>query len=243
MCISIRAAAAGFFFLGATFPLWAVSAAKVGHEPLMCVPACRTCMPSSGNARVVATFKLPDSVIFARVYFRREGQASDYFLEMRRGDLDRYWAVLPCVEEAGGAAVVYRVVGRDRSGNSATTPSIKAAISSSCAVNLSEEEHRAAQNIVLGLTVPGQTQNPIGFCCQGIVGRISLSGELRNVTPCDMVAGGKGTGTGAGRSSALTNSSADMPSTTAGGNPSGPPPPPPPPPPPFSQSRPNPTPN
>lgn len=212
---------------------------------------------ASSNARVVATFKLPDSVIFARVYFRREGQASDYFLEMRRGDVDRYWAVLPCVEEAGGA-VVYRIVGRDRSGNSATTPSIKAAVSSSCAVNLSEEEHRVAQNIVLGLTVPGQTQNPIGFCCQGIVGRISLSGELRNVTPCGGVgvAGGKATGAGgkeggketgnagedAKRSSALTNTSADMQSTTAaasgtGGSSSGPPPPPPPPP--FSQSRPN----
>lgn len=255
MRISFRAAAAGFFFLGAAYPLWAASAAKVVHEPLGCVPA-------RGNARVVATFKLPDSVISARVYFRRDGQASDYFLEMRRGDVDRYWALLPPPEDAGGA-VVYRIVGRDGSGNLATTPSIKVAVSSACPVSLSEEEHRAARNIVLGLTMAGQNQNPIGFGCQGIVGQISPSGELRNVTPCSVVAGGKATGNPSrdpAALSALTVTSAGMKSTTAAacGNPSGlttggrdpggektptPPPPPPPPSPtptepPFSQSRP-----
>ncbi|HEX7578538.1 MAG TPA: hypothetical protein VF580_00930 [Thermoanaerobaculia bacterium] len=261
MRIFFRVAAAGFFSMGATCPLWAASAGIVGHEPLGCVPA-------RGNARIVATFKLPDSVISARVYFRRDGQASDYFLEMRRGDVDRYWALLPPPEDAGGA-VVYRIVGRDGSGNLATTPSIKVAVSSACPVSLSEEEHRAARNIVLGLTVPGQNQNPIGFGCQGIVGQISPSGELRNVTPCSVVAGGKATGNASrdpAASSALTVTSAGMQSTTAAacGNPSGlsiggregggektptPPPPPPPPPPsptptepPFSQSRPGPSP-
>ena len=220
MRISFPAAVAGLFLgsLGLNVPLWAASSANVGHEPLGCVPA-------RGNARVVATFKLPDSVTSARVYFRRDGQTSEYFLEMRRGDLDRYWALLPPPEEAGGF-VAYRVVGRDGNGNSASTPLIKAPVSTSCAFSLSEEERRAARNIVLGLTAAGQTQNPTGFGCEGIVGQISPLGELRNVTPCSVMAGGSKS-SGASRDviqpAALTASSPGFQSTTAAscGNPDG----------------------
>ena len=249
MLISFRAVTLGAC-LGTVFPLFAAAGANVGHEPLRCVPA-------RGNAKVVATFKLPDSVTSARVYFRLDGQGSDYFLEMRRGDQDRYWALLPQVEDSA-AALVYRVVARDGAGNSATTPAIRAGVSVGCPVGLSEEERRAARNIVLGLTEPGQNQNPVGFGCEGIVGQISPSGELRNVTPCSVVAGGK-TAVPAGRdatpSMALTATSGGMQSTTAAacGNPDGlstggkgkiiDPPPPPPPPPPPSESRPKPLPN
>jgi hypothetical protein len=174
---------------------------------------------------VVATFNLPDSVTSARVYFRRDGQASDYFLEMRRGDHDRYWAVLPSPEETGNF-VLYRIVGRDGSGNTATTAPIKAPVSSTCVVNLTAEESRAARNIVLGLTVASQNQNPTGFGCEGIVGQISPGGELRSVTPCRVVAGGKAAGASSRDDvpvTALTVTSTGLQSTTAAscGNPDG----------------------
>lgn len=241
----LRIATAGLC-LGVAFPLWA-AAERVNHEPLRCVPV-------RGNARVVAEFRLPDSVVSARVYFHRDGQGADYFLEMRRGDQDRYWALLPAAEESA-SAVAYRVVARDGSGNSATTPVIRAVVDAGCpAFAFSEEERRAARNIVLGLTAPEQTQNPVGFRCEGIVGQISPGGELRNVTPCSVVAGRKAPGTSSRDSSpgvALTATTGGILTTTAASclNPDGlapggrgetniiPPPPPPPPPP--SQSRPN----
>ena len=239
MLLSLRAAATGLC-LWAAYPVFAAPVANIGHEPLRCVPVL-------GNARVVASPKLPDSVTSARVYFRADGQRAEYFLEMRRGDQDRYWALLP--QAVGGAtAVVYRVVARDGAGNSLSTPPLRVAVSSACPVSLTDEDVRAARNIVLGLTEQGQDQNPVGFGCEGIVGQISPSGVLRNVTPCGVVAGGKAQPApvrGGYPTLALSATSGGMQSTTAASclNPDGltpggrgdtniiPPPPPPPPPP------------
>ncbi len=244
MSNSYRLVVAGVF-LGVATSLWAAPTTKIGHDPLTCVPA-------RASARVVASIKLPDSLTSARVYFRQEGQASEYFLEMRRGDLDRYWAVLPAADSAEGF-VVYRIVARDGSGNSVSTPSARAAISSTCAVSLSAEELRAARNIVLGLTAVDQNQNPAGFGCEGIVAMISPSGEFRSVTPCAAVAGAVPAGKRTSDPAAITSQTAPssgMQSTTAAtcANPDGltpgpRPPTPTPTRPPLSFSRPNPSPN
>lgn len=152
---------------------------RIQHERL-------TCVPSDGNARVKANISAGSPLTSVRLYFRAAQWSRDYYLEMRRGDAGLFWAVLP-VPESGTKAVQYRIVTRDGDGFEASTDSIVVPTDSNCTVNLTDEEKRYANNLVIGLTNDQQNAIPDGFKCVGLVSKITVNGELRPNDECRKV--------------------------------------------------------
>ncbi|MBP7676168.1 MAG: hypothetical protein KBB14_07590 [Thermoanaerobaculia bacterium] len=155
------------------------------HEPLRCIP-------SSGNAKVLATWTGAGQVTTARVYFRAAGAKEESFLELRRGTAAKaFWAVLP-VPGAGVETIRYRIALRDSDGREASAGPAEARVTSTCPVTLSPEEAAYARNLVVGRTSVSQPAVPTGFSCAGMVASISSGGEMRALPPCmQMVAAAK----------------------------------------------------
>ena len=152
-----------------------VAAGAVDHEPLLC-------LPMDTSARVSASVGREASVSSARVYFRPEGAASDYFLEMRRSSGSNWVAFFPVVASSE-TAVLYRIEVRDGEGRMQATPAVRVKASPGCQALMTDDERRMAKNLVLGLTVAGQPVVPVGFSSAGIVARITPSGDLQTVLP------------------------------------------------------------
>jgi hypothetical protein len=143
------------------------------------------CVHPGSNASVGALIT-PSSasapVASARVRFHAYGHEGDYYLEMRRGDHDQYWAVLPQVKESTDA-ILYRVVAKDVAGQESSSASLMIHTGMDCPVPvLNPDERRYASNLVLGLTSDGQADTPPGFLCTGIISVIKTSGQLASTT-------------------------------------------------------------
>lgn len=192
-----------------SFPVMAADS-RIVHEPIACVPA-------GGNARLVAEVQAPDAPTSMRVYFRASSGVDDYYVEMRRGDGGRYWALLP-VPSANDAAVLYRIQAKDTDGKAFKTDTRRVLVSMACpAPQLSGDEKKYGRNLIVGLTTAQQTEVPVGFSCAGIVGRISASGELKSVPGCGagvMLAGGS-TGQGNVGTATGTTGVVSRPATAA----------------------------
>ena len=147
----------------------------ISHEPL-------TCIPVDASARVAAGTAASEAVSSARVYFRPEGVASDYFVEMRRGTGDNWVGFLPSAASAD-TVITYRVEMKDADGRARRTAPTRVQASASCPVRMSDEDRRMSKNLVLGLTAAGQPVVPAGFSAAGIVARISPEGDLQTLPP------------------------------------------------------------
>lgn len=147
----------------------------ISHEPL-------TCIPVDASARVAAGTAAAEAVSSARVYFRPEGAASDYFVEMRRGTGDNWVGFLPAAASTE-TAILYRVEMKDADGLARRTAPVRVKASASCPVRMSDEDRRMSKNLVLGLTAAGQPVVPAGFTAAGIVARISPEGDLQTLSP------------------------------------------------------------
>jgi len=147
----------------------------ISHEPL-------TCIPVDSSARVAAGTAASEAVSSARVYFRPEGVASDYFVEMRRGTGDNWVGFLPSAASPD-TVITYRIEMRDSEGRARRTAPVRVQASASCPVRMSDEDKRMSKNLVLGLTVAGQPVVPAGFTAAGIVARISPEGDLQTLPP------------------------------------------------------------
>ena len=147
----------------------------ISHEPL-------TCIPVDASARVSAGMTASEAVSSARVYFRPEGVASDYFVEMRRANGDTWVGFLPSAASPE-TVVAYRIVVKDAEGRAQWTAPVRVQASATCPVRMSDEDRRMSKNLVLGLTTAGQPVVPAGFTAMGIVARISPEGDLQTLPP------------------------------------------------------------
>jgi hypothetical protein len=145
------------------------------HEPL-------TCIPVDASARVAAGTAASIAVSSARVYFRPEGVAFDYFVEMRRGTGDNWVGFLPAAASAD-TVITYRIEMKDADGVARRTSPTKVQASFTCPTRMSDEDRRMSRNLVLGLTAAGQPVVPSGFSAAGIVARISPEGDLQTLPP------------------------------------------------------------
>ena len=152
----------------------------ISHEPLMCIPV-------DSSARVAAGTAASEAVSSARVYFRPEGVASDYFIEMRRGTGDNWVGFLPSAASED-TVITYRVEMKDSEGRARRTAPVRVQASASCPVRRSDDDRRMSKNLVLGLTAAGQPVVPAGFTAAGIVARISPEGDLQTLPPGTVVA-------------------------------------------------------
>lgn len=147
----------------------------ISHEPLGCLPV-------DSSARVVVALEESAGVSSARVYFRPEVDATDYFVEMRRGSGENWVGFLPAAASAE-TSMVYRVEVKDGDARVLRTAPTRVRASAACPVRMSDDEKRMAKNLVLGLTSKAQPVVPAGFSPVGIVARITPEGELMTLPP------------------------------------------------------------
>jgi hypothetical protein len=147
----------------------------ISHETL-------TCIPVDSSARVVAGMGDSEAISSARVYFRPDGAAADYFVEMRRATADNWVGFLPAAISSE-TVITYRIEVKDADARVRQTPPARVQASLSCPVRMSDEEKRMSRNLVLGLTRAGQPVVPAGFSAAGIVARISAEGDLQTLPP------------------------------------------------------------
>lgn len=152
----------------------------ISHVPLSCIPV-------DSSARIAAGTAATEAVSSARVYFRPEGVAFDYFVEMRRGTGDNWVGFLPSAASAE-TVMTYRVEMKDSEGRARRTVPVRVQASVSCPVRMSDDDRRMSKNLVLGLTAAGQPVVPAGFTAAGIVARISPEGDLQTLPPGTVVA-------------------------------------------------------
>lgn len=145
-----------------------------------------TCIPGDAQAKLYCNVTPLTSIVSVRVYFHSDAYKNDYFVEMRRGPGDRFFAVLPWADTAVTKGVTYRIV--VKSGDTGTESSTEQAdvpVSGNCPVSLSEEEKRYASHLVLGLTKSGQpSAPPEGFLCKDIDSVITAKGEMKPAEDC-----------------------------------------------------------
>ena len=165
------------------------STVALGSPDLVLTPGKLASVPRNGNARIeaVVTPSSPASTVATcRAYFRASGSTGFYFVDMKRGDAGRYWALLPLPTEKT-TAVDYRIVAKDSAGVESTTALVTVPVGDG-SVRLSADEAKSASNLVIGLTEPGQSGVPVGFKCDGIVNLIAVNGELKPNDECRKLA-------------------------------------------------------
>lgn len=150
--------------------------ASSGKAPVVTIDEV-TCAPAKGNARVSATVK--DAAV-ARVLVKTSADAAEYAVEMRadKSAKDRYWAVLP-VPADGITSLEVRVAAKGSNGEQVASESRSVPVQpTGCAVTLTADQQKAAQNLTLGATVANQGAAK-GFAPNGIVAQTSSKGEMR----------------------------------------------------------------
>lgn len=158
--------------LGSAFALCCVAAAAA---PPQVAPLC---VAQGKNARITWS---GTSAAGARLYFRSDNAKTEHYIDMRRAP-GRFAAVLPKPESA--VTIAYRVATPQRDGRYLTRLSGTLTVREGCpAADLTTDESVSASALVLGLAEEGPSL-PVGFGCEGIIGRISPSGELSAFDAC-----------------------------------------------------------
>jgi len=152
---------------------------QIKFEPL-------TCAPSNGNARVRIEVTTTTPLESARVYFHADQKTGEYYMEMRRGEADSHWAMLP-IPISETKQIDYRIVVKTADGLEGTVQPMTVPVTSDCSVLLTDDEARYSRNLVIGQTLPNQSTVPPGFECKGIVSEINVAGELRPNDECRKV--------------------------------------------------------
>ena len=119
-----------------------------------------------------------------QVYFHPPFHGGDHYHEMKKGDGDEYWSMLPKVAP-GTTGVVYYIEVRDSEGHQTVSPPVTVPVKPECAPpDLSNDEKKYAKNLVEGLTGERQSAVPPGFLCDGIVSFITSAGDLKANEEC-----------------------------------------------------------
>lgn len=172
-----------------------VSAAQlpsISHAPLACVPMAQ-------NAKIVAAIGNATS---ARVYFKAEGAQAEHYVEMLRNGAE-FTAILP-LPEASTTGVTYRIVARNADGQESVMKPVTVGVSANCALpQLSQNDRRAAKNLVVGMTGAENAMN--GFRCEGVVGKITAAGQMQPYTECNDAGAAVAAAAAAGALSANAN--------------------------------------
>jgi hypothetical protein len=168
-----------FFFVPA---LGAAVPAKISHQNL-------TCISGEAQAKLLCDVTPSTSIDFVRVYFHSNAYKDDYFVEMRHGAGDRFFAVLPWANTPVTKAVTYRIVVKAGDGTESSTERVDVPVSGSCPASLSDDEKRYASHLVVGVTTPEQPFVPEGFLCKDIDSVITFKGEMKSNEECGKAAG------------------------------------------------------
>jgi len=119
-----------------------------------------------------------------QVYFHPPYHGGDHYHEMKHGNGDEYWSMLPKVAP-GTTAVVYYIEVKDAEGHATSSPPVTVPVKPDCpAPDLSNDEKKYAKNLVEGLTGERQSAVPPGFLCDGIVSFITSTGDLKANEEC-----------------------------------------------------------
>lgn len=119
-----------------------------------------------------------------QVYFHPPYHGGDHYHEMKKGDGDMYWGMLPKVAP-GTTNIIYYVEVRDAEGHQTVSPPMNVPVKPDCPVpELSNDEKKYAKNLVEGLTGDRQSAVPPGFLCDGIVSFITSGGDLKANEEC-----------------------------------------------------------
>lgn len=141
------------------------------------------CIATGTNPRITAT--VPSSLSTPRVFFRANGERTEYYVDMHRSatDPNSWFAILPPLEPST-KTITYRVAGVDDNKNWVVSGPITVNATTSCAATLTSEEQAMASGIVLGLTTAGQSDVPPGFSCRGVVNVIGVDCQMRPAEGC-----------------------------------------------------------
>lgn len=151
------------------------------------VPRPPSCVPDNEN--VVFSLKIEPASGWAsvRIYFRKYGERDFYFLEARPAEPGRYWMVLPKPKDET-KSVEYYFVARDADGKATSTAPQILPVLSDCKVELTPEEEKYAENLVVGETIKDQHDKEVaGFQCEGVISRIDTVGALTPDNECRKV--------------------------------------------------------
>lgn len=141
----------------------------------------KICAAPGVNPRLVA--HIPN-VQSARMYFNAEPSGPEYYVDMHRGAGDSWWAILPPVEPST-KAITYRAAVPDANKAWSKGPAVTVATTTACPpMQMTPAETEAANNIVIGLTNPGESPVPVGFLCRGIKAVVDAGGQLRPADEC-----------------------------------------------------------
>jgi hypothetical protein len=141
----------------------------------------KICAAPGVNPRLIA--HIPN-VQSARMYFNAEPSGPEYYVDMHRGAGDTWWAILPLVE-VSTKAITYRAAVPDGNKGWSRGPAVTVATTTACPpTQMTAAEVEAANNIVIGLTNPGESPVPVGFLCRGIKAVVDANGQLRPADEC-----------------------------------------------------------
>jgi hypothetical protein len=159
--------------------LWIAVAAVVSFgAAAFAAPPEQPCIAPGKNIRITWPGA---SALGARLYFRSENAKTEHYVQMRR-TAGRFAAVLPKPENA--SSITYRIATPLPDGRYATRSSGTLAVRDECVASaLSAEDSVFASALVIGQAEEGPTV-PVGFGCDGIIGRITPAGELSAYDAC-----------------------------------------------------------
>ncbi len=119
-----------------------------------------------------------------QVYFHPPYHGGDHYHEMKKGDGDLYWSMLPKVAP-GTTSIIYYIEVKDSEGHATVSPPMTVPVKPDCPVpELTSDEKKYAKNLVEGLTGDRQSAVPPGFLCDGIVSFITSAGDLKANEEC-----------------------------------------------------------
>jgi hypothetical protein len=142
------------------------------------------CVPAATYARVDFHDPRLPAGRAVRVYFHSQNARTEHYIEMRRDASGRYSAVLP-KPNADSRYVDYRIATMDERGQLTTREQRRLAVGADCsASNLpTAAETKKVEHLVIGTDVEGPIM-PVGFLCDGIIGRIDPAGQLQSYDAC-----------------------------------------------------------
>jgi len=164
-----------------------LGAAAAQAAPPTMNPGVTTCLTRNDNTLVSLSLKPETGWSSVRVYFRENGSADFYYLELRSDGRGNYWGTLPRPDSGTRSADIQFAV-KDVEGIETRSPLQTVSVTSTCTTSLSPEQERFARNLVVGETVIGQAGAMLtGWQCTGVVSRINVNGQLRPDGTCRAV--------------------------------------------------------
>lgn len=142
------------------------------------------CVASSSQARIDWNAGNGPQPAAVRVYFQSSNAKTEHFLEMRQTGKGQFFAVLP-KPQGNTATINYRIATVDGTREGLTRLRGSIALSKDCpAPGLGALEASYASSLIVGSVEAASPAVPVGFKCDGIIGRIDAKGQLSAFDAC-----------------------------------------------------------